>query len=106
MLSLMHGARDTGRLPPISKISDDHRHSPGDSRYENRSLERYTDLRFARHPRRRHRRWVFVVFGLVAMIPLVIVIVMAAIYWHARHDDAQAADAIVVMGAAQYNGRP
>lgn len=31
---------------------------------------------------------------------------LAAVTWASRHDDASAADAIVVLGAAQYNGRP
>lgn len=29
-----------------------------------------------------------------------------AVFWHASHDRAAAADAIVVLGAAQYRGRP
>lgn len=45
-------------------------------------------------------------FAVVALIPLVLLVTMAAIYWQARHDEARPADAIVVMGAAQYNGRP
>jgi uncharacterized SAM-binding protein YcdF (DUF218 family) len=41
---------------------------------------------------------VVVVVGLAGLITL--------IYWQARTDEAQPVDAIVVMGAAQYNGRP
>jgi uncharacterized SAM-binding protein YcdF (DUF218 family) len=43
---------------------------------------------------------------LLVLIPLFILGVMAAVYWEARHDEARPVDAIVVMGAAQYNGRP
>ncbi len=39
-----------------------------------------------------------VVLGLGALVTL--------IYWQARTDEARPVDAIVVMGAAQYNGRP
>lgn len=31
---------------------------------------------------------------------------LAAIYWQARHDQTRPVDAIVVLGAAQYNGTP
>jgi vancomycin permeability regulator SanA len=31
---------------------------------------------------------------------------VAAIYWQARSDEGHSVDAIVVLGAAQYNGRP
>ena len=42
---------------------------------------------------------------LIAMVVGVIGL-MAAIYIQARNDEARQVDAIVVMGAAQYNGRP
>lgn len=40
------------------------------------------------------------------MIPLSVLFVGGAVYWEARTASAQPADAIVVLGAAQYNGRP
>ena len=38
-----------------------------------------------------------VVYGLACMVE---------VFWFGRHDDRRPADAIVVMGAAQWNGRP
>lgn len=77
----------------------------GGDTYENPSLERYTDLRFEDQPRG-HRRWVVLLFGLLLVMVLVVAGFMAAIYVEARNDEARPVDAIVVMGAAQYNGRP
>ncbi len=45
-------------------------------------------------------------FLVVLLIPLSIMVVGAAVYWEARSGEPQRADAIVVLGAAQYNGRP
>src|SRR5882672_10059483 len=53
--------------------------------------------------------------GRRALGGIVLVIVLIALVWaavvvtvavHAAHDEATGADAIVVLGAAQYNGRP
>lgn len=111
----MHGSRDTGRLPPDQKTSFAEqpsttggpfglrRHNP---RHGNSSLDSYSDLRFNSAGRRKHRRWVVVLAAVLALIPLLIIGVMTAIYWEARHDETRPVDAIVVMGAAQYNGRP
>jgi uncharacterized SAM-binding protein YcdF (DUF218 family) len=74
-------------------------------RFENPSLERYTDLRFADQPRG-HRRWVVALAGIILFALLLVLGFMAAIYIQARNDEARPVDAIVVMGAAQYNGRP
>lgn len=74
-------------------------------RYENPSLERYTDLRFEEKPRGR-RPWVVALAMLLLAGVLTIGGIMAAIYAQARDDEARQVDAIVVMGAAQYNGRP
>jgi vancomycin permeability regulator SanA len=53
------------------------------------------------------RRWLRRVFFLVLILaPLSILAVGGAIYWNARAAEPHQADAIVVMGAAQYNGRP
>lgn len=58
-------------------------------------------------PRPAWRRWLRRAFLLVVcLIPLTIVLVGGAVYWVARTASAQPADAIVVLGAAQYNGRP
>lgn len=78
----------------------------GGNRYENPSLERYRDLRFEETERQGHRRWVVILFGVLGLIPMLVIFLMIAIYAQARNDEAQQVDAIVVMGAAQYNGRP
>lgn len=74
-------------------------------RFENPSLDRYTDLRFEEQPKG-HRRWAIALFGVIFTLALVVFGFMAAIYIQARNDEARQVDAILVMGAAQYNGRP
>ncbi len=55
----------------------------------------------------RGQRWTRrIVLGLIALVPLAILAVMVAVYVEARTASPQPADAIVVMGAAQYNGNP
>ncbi len=59
----------------------------------------------ARRPRRRRR----LVVGLLALFGLVTLYYLVCLYqvWRsARNDEARPADAIVVLGAAQYDGRP
>jgi uncharacterized SAM-binding protein YcdF (DUF218 family) len=57
-------------------------------------------------PQRRFR-WVLpLVLFVVLAIPLLLGSLMGAIYWQARTDEATPSDAIVVLGAAQWNGRP
>lgn len=61
----------------------------------------------ASHYRRSTLRWVFRAF--VAFIALVVVYVAYVTYevrHYSRIDQARNADAIVVLGAAQYNGKP
>ena len=43
---------------------------------------------------------------LVALAALVYAVLFGWVYWVSRQDQREAADAIVVLGAAQYNGRP
>ena len=60
-----------------------------------------------RPPRSRARGWARRIFLLVVLlIPLSIVAVAGAVVFEARTAEPQRADAIVVLGAAQYNGRP
>lgn len=47
-----------------------------------------------------------VVLGAVLLAMLWIVSVPVRIWWDARQEDRRASDAIVVLGAAQYGGRP
>jgi len=42
----------------------------------------------------------------IALIPIAILFIGGSVLWTARTAEPQQADAIVVMGAAQYNGRP
>lgn len=52
-------------------------------------------------------RWMVpvLIFAVVAP-PLLGLALIGAIYWQARSDEARPVEAIVVLGAAQYNGRP
>jgi uncharacterized SAM-binding protein YcdF (DUF218 family) len=47
-----------------------------------------------------------IVAFLVGLLALAWLASLAAVVWASRHDDARPADAIVVLGAAQYNGHP
>lgn len=73
--------------------------------FENPSLERYSDLRFAEQ-RQGHRRWVVALAAILALMILIPLGFMAAIYAEARGDETRHVDAIVILGAAQFNGRP
>lgn len=73
--------------------------------YQNPSLERYTDLRFDAQTRG-HRKWVVAIAAILALIGLTVLGFVVAIYAEARGDEAREVDAIIVLGAAQYNGRP
>lgn len=46
------------------------------------------------------------VLAIAVLIPLTILLTMASVYWGAHHDQARKVDAIVILGAAQYNGNP
>lgn len=63
----------------------------------------------SRRERRPHpvRRWVFRL-ALLAVVGVVVYVAVtfAQVWWASRHDRAEAADAIVVLGAAQYNCTP
>jgi uncharacterized SAM-binding protein YcdF (DUF218 family) len=60
----------------------------------------------ARRPRR-SRRWV-VRLGLAALVLLVgyVVVTFVQVYRASNHDGAREAEAIIVLGAAQWNGQP
>lgn len=46
------------------------------------------------------------VLTIATLIPLTILLTMLSVYWGAHNDQARKVDAIVIMGAAQYNGVP
>lgn len=57
--------------------------------------------------RRRHRRLALRVLLLTVVLTLAYgVVTFTQVLWTSRHDQAQPVDAIVVLGAAQYDGRP
>jgi uncharacterized SAM-binding protein YcdF (DUF218 family) len=70
------------------------------------------DLATARVPERKERRrglfrWMFPLgVFLFAAVVLLLLSLITAIYWQARSDQSRPVDAIVVLGAAQYDGRP
>jgi uncharacterized SAM-binding protein YcdF (DUF218 family) len=52
-------------------------------------------------------RWAArILAALVVLVVLVLAVTAGRIWWVARHDDRSASDAIVVLGAAQFDGRP
>ena len=60
-----------------------------------------------RQRRPRRRRWLVLgVLGLVGLLALYYLFNLFAVWRSARNDEARPADAIVVLGAAQYDGRP
>ena len=107
----MHAPRDTERLPsqfnPPSIPWEDSSPPGYDGRYQ-------LDGRAGRipdpdRPRRRFRplAWLRSILVLVVLaVPTLVLLVAGAVYWQARTDEARPVDAIVVLGAAQYNGRP
>ena len=58
-------------------------------------------------PRRRVRRLVVLaVLALIAVITLWFVSVPVRVWWTARQDQRPTSDALLVLGASQYNGKP
>jgi uncharacterized SAM-binding protein YcdF (DUF218 family) len=52
-------------------------------------------------------RWIYrLVMVFAVLVPLGILLITGGVYWQARTDQARPVDAIVILGAAQYNGRP
>jgi uncharacterized SAM-binding protein YcdF (DUF218 family) len=52
-------------------------------------------------------RWFFrIVLGLAALVVLYVGVTFAQVWWASRSNDTSPASAIVVMGAAQWNGKP
>ena len=47
-----------------------------------------------------------IALALVAVVGVYVGVTFAQVWWAARHDQARPAQAIVVFGTAQYNGRP
>jgi uncharacterized SAM-binding protein YcdF (DUF218 family) len=52
-------------------------------------------------------RWIVrAAFVVVALVILYVGVTFAQVWWASRQDDARPSEAIVVMGAAQYDGKP
>lgn len=52
-------------------------------------------------------RWFFrIAFGATALLVLYVGVTFAQVWWTSRSDDTAPASAVVVMGAAQWNGKP
>ncbi len=108
----MHDPRDTERLPapaeatPIPSQADRAGSVTGHETWLEGSAGRIAD---PDRPKRRSRKWAWfrsLLVLLILAIPLFVFLIAGAVYWQARTDEASPADAIVVLGAAQYNGRP
>lgn len=56
--------------------------------------------------RRKRRVWLWAVVGIVGIVGLYFLVTFLQVWKTARTDHAAPAEAIVVLGAAQYNGRP
>jgi uncharacterized SAM-binding protein YcdF (DUF218 family) len=55
----------------------------------------------------RAARWTIgIALAVVALFVVYLGVTLGQVWWASRQDDARAASAIVVMGAAQYDGRP
>jgi uncharacterized SAM-binding protein YcdF (DUF218 family) len=100
----MDTVNDTERLPTKTPTAYDTWTRPGSA----------AQAPVSRTPRRRHRpfraevwRWAVV---LAIWVPVAAILLLGslvgAIYWQSRTDQTRPVEAIVVLGAAQYDGRP
>lgn len=64
------------------------------------------DADVAAKRRSRRRLAVRVALGLVVLGAVYVLVTFVQVYRASNHDGARSADAIIVLGAAQYNGRP
>jgi uncharacterized SAM-binding protein YcdF (DUF218 family) len=99
------GARDgEGPGPATEPLRDGRIDGSGDDRFDP-PRARY-DAGAGTAPRRR-RRWAWRTAALLLLIVIGIPLFVAFRVWYvAREDDRRHSDAIIVLGAAQYNGRP
>jgi uncharacterized SAM-binding protein YcdF (DUF218 family) len=101
----MADSGDTERLPPHSNpATEPAAFVPPDS-YAGVASP-LPDVHAAKGRSRRGAWLRSVMLTIVLALPLVLLLIAGAVIWQARTDEARAVDAIVVLGAAQYNGRP
>ncbi len=101
----MTDSGDTQRLPPLQNSTPDRpAFVPPDPYAGNPSP--LPDIRTAKRGFRWGAWLRTILLLLVLAVPLVLALIAGAVIWQARTNEARAADAIVVLGAAQYNGRP
>lgn len=92
---MLRGMMNPGDTQPLAPIHP-HPTSPAHARDRRQSPAR-----------RRRARWFLATTLTLATVFIVgIAGLVTLIYWQARTDEARPVDAIVVMGAAQYSGRP
>ncbi len=85
-------------IPPESNVPVLTQHQLDDNRRDKlRRRSRFAEI----------GRWFMAVSKfLIIGAPLLALSIAAAVLWQARTDEARSVDAIVVLGAAQFNGRP
>ena len=87
---------------PTGRPHDDERPEPGDPARDDGPGRPYDD-----RPLRRRRRWVRRIVWLLLLLIVATPLAAGAQVWYvARQDDRTHSDAIIVLGAAQFNGRP
>lgn len=110
----MRNAGDSDRTPPRHAANPAQTSSSFESTWPTRPAGPDGSLRTIAPPigtRRRRKaglaRWIFRLTLVVACaIPLFVLAIMGAVYADAHDDQARRVDAIVILGAAQYNGTP
>jgi uncharacterized SAM-binding protein YcdF (DUF218 family) len=104
----MQTAQDTDRVPTRVQAAYDAWKRPGEATTPPEASPFGTARRSRHRPLREEaKRWAIV---MAIWLPLTVILLLgsliAAIYWQARTDQTRPVEAIVVLGAAQYDGRP
>jgi uncharacterized SAM-binding protein YcdF (DUF218 family) len=104
----MQTVNDTDRMPIRVPPAYDTWKRPGEAATAPDEGQPVSVRRSRHRPLRSEvRRWAVVVAFWVPLAAIVLLgSLVAAIYWQARSDQTRPVEAIVVLGAAQYDGRP
>jgi uncharacterized SAM-binding protein YcdF (DUF218 family) len=101
--SVRPGPGSEGRLDPQGVTARTAPSAPAMERLAQRSSSPRRSSRWSRP----WGRWVLLgALGLVALVVLYYVVTLFQVWSTGRHDEARPVDAIVVLGAAQYDGKP